>query len=113
VATPEALAKLLEFREELVGSFALEGLHKLRDREEGRCRDEEMDMILGNGPFDDFHILAFTDFSEKIPKTLCHLSVEHLFSVLGNPHQVVLEVIHRMRSRSIILHLLMVLKSSP
>src|SRR5208283_1699989 len=72
-----------------------------------------MDVILGDRTLDDFHIFGLAYLSQKIPQTFCHLSIEHLLSVLRNPHQVVLEVIHRMRSCPVILHLPILLKSSP
>ncbi len=79
----------------------------------GRHRHEEMDMILRDRTGDDFHVLGLTYFSEKISKALSHLSVQHLLPVLGNPDQVVLEVVHRMRRCPVVLHFLMLLKSSP
>lgn len=85
----------------------------VRDGEVGRHGHEEMDMIFRDRAFDDLHIFCLAYLSQKITESFCHLSVKHLLSVFGNPHQVVLEVIHRARSCPVILHTLMLLKSSP
>jgi hypothetical protein len=73
----------------------------------------EMDVILGNGTGDDFHVFGLADLPDKFAQTFCHLSIEDFLPVFGNPHQVVLEVIHRVRSCPVMLHPLMLLKSSP
>ena len=72
-----------------------------------------MDMILRDRTFDDLYILGFAYFPYKIPQPFRHLSVKYLLTVLGDPDQMVLEVIYGMRSGSIVLHIPMVLKSSP
>ena len=74
---------------------------------------EEMDMIFRNRTFYDLYILGLAYFSYKISQSFSHLSIQHLLSVLGNPNQVVLEVIYGMGSGSIILHIPILLKSSP
>jgi hypothetical protein len=71
-----------------------------------------MDVILGNRPFDDFHIFGFAYLSQKIPKAFGHLSIQYLLPVFGNPDHMVLEVIHRMRRGPVVLHLFILLKSS-
>src|SRR5208337_1249744 len=96
-----------------VGGFSFERLHELGDREVGRHGYEEMDMILGNRTLDDFHIFNLAYLSQKIPESFRYLSIQHFLSVFCNPDQVVLEVIHRMRSCPVVLHLLILLKSSP
>ena len=72
-----------------------------------------MHMILGNGTFDDIDLVAFAQLSYEIPQPLRYLSVEHLLTVLRAPYQMVLDVIDRVRSLPVILHTLMLLKSSP
>jgi len=113
VTTPVLFREFLVFRKELVGGFSFERLHELGNGEEGGYRYEEVHMIPGDRPFDDFHVLRLAYLSHKITEAFRYLSIQHLLPVFRNPDQVVLEVIHRMRSCSVVLHILMLLKSSP
>ena len=79
----------------------------------GRYRHEHMDMIPGDRTLDDFHVFRLAYLSQKIPEPFRYLSIEHFLPVFRNPDQVVLEVIHRVRSCPVVLHILMLLKSSP
>jgi len=88
-------------------------LHEFRDGEIGRYRYEEMDMIFRNRTFYDLYIPGLAYLSYKIPQSFRHLSVQHLLSIFGNPDQVVFKVIYGMGGSSIILHIPIVLKSSP
>jgi hypothetical protein len=72
-----------------------------------------MDMIFGDRTFDDLYIFGFAYLSHKFSQPFRHLSVQYLLPVFGDPDQVVLEVKYRMRSCPVMLHLLIVLKSSP
>src|SRR5208282_168848 len=87
--------------------------HEPGDKKVGRYRHKHMDMIPGYRTLDDFHVFCLAYLSQKIPEPFRHLSIEHLLPVFRNPDQVVLEVIHRMRSCPVVLHLLILLKSSP
>ncbi len=79
----------------------------------GRYRHKKMDMIFGDRPFDNLYVFALAYLSYKVPYPFSNLSVQYLLPVFCNPDQVVLKVIHRMRRRSVVLHLLILLKSSP
>ncbi len=72
-----------------------------------------MHVIPGNRTFDDIDLVALAYLSYEIPEPLRYLSVEHLLAVLRAPHHVVLDVIDRVRSFTVILHIVMLLKSSP
>lgn len=72
-----------------------------------------MDMVFGDRTLDDFYIFGFAYFSHKVSKSLCNLSVQNLFPVLRNPDQVGLEVIHGVGCCPVVLHIPIVLKSSP
>ena len=98
MAAPEGSSEFLELGKELVGGFALEGLHEFADGEKGRHREEEMHVILRNGTFDDIDLVALAYLSYEIPQPLRYLSVENLLTVFCDPDHVVLEVIYGMRS---------------
>ena len=72
-----------------------------------------MDVIFGDRTLDDFHVFGLAYLSQKIPEPFRYLSVQHFLPVFRNPDQVVLEVIHRMRSCPVVLYLFILLKSSP
>ena len=95
-----------------MGGLPLEGLHEFADGDVGRYGDEEMHMIFGDRPLDDLHIIGLAYLPEKISESLCHLPIQNLFPVLGDPYQMVLEVIYRMRSLTVVLLSSMLLKSS-
>jgi len=61
-------------------------------------RYKEMDMIFRNRTFYDLYILCLAYLSHKVSQSFSYLSIQHLFPVLGNPDQVVLEVIYGMGS---------------
>jgi hypothetical protein len=72
-----------------------------------------MHVILGDRPFDNLYVLGLAYLSYEIPQPLRYLSVKNLLTVFGDPDHMVLEVIYGMRSFPVILHTLMLLKSSP
>ena len=113
MATPECPSEFLELGKEFVRGFALEGLHEFADGEEGWYGEKEMHVILRNGAFDDIDLVALAYLSYEIPQPLRYLSVENLLTILRAPYQVVLDVIDGVRSFPVILHTLMLLKSSP
>ena len=70
-----------------------------------------MEMVSGDVSFLDIHIHRRTSLADQFAKTQCNLAVQDWFTLLGNPNQVVLEIIDRVRSFSII-HALIVLRSA-
>jgi len=51
-------------------------------------------MVFGDRAFDNFNTLCFAYLPYEISQSLRNLSVQNLFSIFDDPHQVVLEVIH-------------------
>jgi len=72
-----------------------------------------MHVIPGNRAFDAIDLLPLAYLPYEIAKSLRYLSVEHLLAILRAPYHMVLDVIDRVRSLSVILHTVMLLKSSP
>lgn len=113
MAAPEGSPEFFELGKEFVGSFALEGLHEFADGKKWWHGEKEMHVIPGNRTFDDIDLVALAYLSYELPEPLRYLSVENLLAVLRAPYQMVLDVIDRVRRFSVILHTLMLLKSSP
>jgi hypothetical protein len=63
------LLEVLVFGKELAGCFTLEGLHELGDRKTGRHGHEEMNVILDDTTFDNFHVFRLAYLSQKIPRS--------------------------------------------
>lgn len=56
-------------------------------------RYKKVDMVFGDRAFDNFNILCLAYLPYEISLSLRNLSVQNLFSISGDPRQVVLEVI--------------------
>ena len=55
-----------------------------------------MDMILGDMPFDDFHIVSAAYLSYQLPRTCRDKTAEDLLAVLRYPYDVVFDIIDGM-----------------
>lgn len=79
----------------------------------GRHGYKEVDVVFGDRTLDDFNILYFAYLPYEISQSLGHLSVQNLFPVIRNPDQMVREVIYGVGCCPVVLHIPIVLKSSP
>ncbi len=71
-------------------------------------------MVFRNMPFDDLNIRGLADLSDQVPNPDRHFPAKHRLAVLGDPHNVILDVIDTMRSLPVVLHnTASLLKSSP
>ena len=61
-------------------------------------------MVCGDVTFQYLDILALGDFYDEFPGTQCAPGGEDWFTILGNPDDMIFEVIQRMGSFSIVLH---------
>ena len=53
--------------------------------------DENMDMIWGDGAWNDFDILLYADSPDEVSRSLAYLSLQHTVAILGNPRDVELD----------------------
>lgn len=95
---PEMIAPELLFQDsvliqELVGCFAFYQLHYGGNGKVGRVGDEYVDMIRGHFTFDYLDIVGLADLADQIPGSCGSFSIEHLFSVFGDPHQVGFQIV--------------------
>jgi hypothetical protein len=64
-----------------------------------------MDMVLTHMPFDYLNVIRLTDLSHQFAHPRPHHPTQHRPAVLGNPHQVVLEIVFRVTRRPVNLHM--------
>jgi len=71
-------------------------------------------MVFGDVAFNDLDIHGLADFSNQFPETKGHVSKEDRLAVLGDPYQMVLQIVNRMRGLAVVFHsTASLLKSSP
>jgi len=70
----------------------------------GRVGNEYVDVIRGHFAFDYLNIIRLADLADEISRSYGGFSIEHLFSVFGDPHQVGFQIVFGMACSSIILH---------
>jgi hypothetical protein len=78
-----------------------------------RAGDEEVDMNFAHVPFEDFDLQLRTNVSYELPQANGYVRPKQLFTVLRDPHKVLLQVKSGVRCPSVVLHLTNVLKWSP
>jgi hypothetical protein len=72
----------------------LDRLHDTARREVGRDTEQQMDMVGTYVPFENFDVLASTDFPDQIPQAVPDLPAEHRLAILRGEHEVVVQAIH-------------------
>ena len=85
-------------------SLAFKFLDQTTDRDLGRDRHEQMDVILGHVAFDDIHIFPLANFSDHIPNSEGNRPFQNLFPVLRDPDQVQMDRKNRMRTMPVCAH---------
>jgi hypothetical protein len=71
-------------------------------------------MILGDVGADNLNVHTFTNFSDKLPYTGCHVSKEYRLAVFGDPYKMIFDVVYGMRGLAVFFHnSSSLLKSSP
>ena len=63
-----------------------------------------MHVVFAHMPLDYLYLSAQAGLSYQFPRSCSYLSFQHLIPILRYPHKVVLDVIQRMRSASILRH---------
>ena len=63
-----------------------------------------MDMILAHMPLHDLDLQLRADVSHELPQTDGYVRPQQLLAVLGDPHEVVLQVEPSMGGPSVVLH---------
>ena len=95
-------------RGELILQFvrrrAFQVLHDLRWTERWRTGHHHMYMVGAEMAFHNRDFTAHTDLSDDVACAFGDLAPQHLVTVFGDPHQMILNVVHGMRSLAIVGH---------
>src|SRR5262249_54458861 len=102
--TPALLVQMAELLEELSRRLALDPLHEVARRDMRRAGDEQVNMILTHMPLEDLDLQLRTDVPHELPQADGDIRPQQLLAVLGDPHQVELDVKARMGGPSVVLH---------
>ena len=105
MSAPKLPTQVRELHQQLVTGLALEVLHHFAHRQIGRYRYKQMDVVLTHMPFDYLYLIRSTDLSHQFAHPRPNHPTQHRPAVLGNPHQVILEIVFRVTRRSVDLHM--------
>lgn len=71
-------------------------------------------MIFGDVAFDDLNLQGLAYLPDKFPQTAGHVSKENRLAVLGDPNQMIFQIVYGMGGLAVVLHgTASLLKSSP
>ena len=99
--TPELLAEVWVFLQELSGGLTLEILGNLGYRELRWHGNEQVDMVFGDMPSDDLDVVGSCDLSDEVSHTIAYVACEDWLSILGGPDKVILAIKDRVRGFAI------------
>jgi hypothetical protein len=101
---PVCLAQMRICAEELMRRFSFDLLYQSANCDLWWDGNEQVNMILGNVPFDDIHILPLAYLADHVPNSKSHFTFKYLFPVFRNPNQMKVDHENRMRTMPIFAH---------
>ena len=113
VSPPKCPAHAFILHHEFPGRFPLEQFDQLTDRDMGRHRYEDMDVVPRYMPFDDLQIVTLAYLPDETSQPNRYVSTQYRLAIFCDPYDVVLDVINGMARFPIIFHTASILKSSP
>ena len=97
VSSPKLPVQLAKLLQHLPAASPLDPLHQLAHRYLRRHRYQQMHMVWRNVSFHDVHFLARAGLFYQLSQSLTNFTSQHWLAILGYPHQMVLQIIDRMR----------------
>ena len=97
VSSPKLPIQLAKLLQHLPAASPLDPLHQLAHRHLRRHRHQQMHMVRRNMPFHNVHILARACLLYQLSQSSPDFSSQHRLAIFGYPHQVVFQVINRVR----------------
>lgn len=102
VSPPVALLQHRELLEPFAGGTPFDPAHDLTRCHGGRCRDEDVHMILAHDPLQNLDLEDLACLPDQLSHAQRHITCEDLVAVLGDPDKVVLDVLNRVTAISIL-----------
>ena len=113
MSAPERFAEVLELGHHFPRTSSLEALHQLAYRYMRRNRHKDVHMILGYMAPNDLYIPYTTNLTDKLSNSSRCLTRQYRLTIFCYPNQVVFDIVCRMARLTVMLHVRIILKSSP
>lgn len=97
VPSPKLSAQLAELFQHPSAATSLDSLHQLAYRYLRRYRHQQMHMVHSNMPTQDVDIQLGTRLPNQFAQATHYLSAQHWLAILGDPHQVVFQIVNCVR----------------
>lgn len=105
MSPPKLPTQMRELHHQLVAGLPFEILHHFAHRQIGRHRHKQIDMVFAHVPFNYLNIIRPTDLPHQFAHPRPHRPTQHHPAVLGDPNQMVLEIVFRVTRRPVYLHM--------
>jgi len=104
VPPPKLLLDVRKLCHQVVRGLPFQPLQQSADRHLRRNRNKQMDMVLGNVPLQNLHLMLRAYLPDQIPHPRRHLANQRRSPVLRYPHQMQMDLENRMRPVSVFCH---------
>ena len=104
VPTPELFLQVRKLGQQVMRSPAFQPLHQAADRCLRRDRNQQMNVVLRDVPFQYRDIVLPTDVPDQIPHPHCYISRQCRSPVFRDPHEVKMDIEYSVRAPPIFRH---------
>ena len=104
VSSPKLPVQLAKLLQHLPAAPSLDPLHQLAHRHLRRHRHQQVHIVWRNVPLHNVHIQARAGLSYQLLQSFPDFSSQHRLAIFGYPHQVVFQIIDRVRRLSVAHH---------
>jgi len=101
MSSPELAIQFSELLQHTSAAAPFQALNQLADRQAGRNRDQQVNVIRRHMTADDIHIQRHTRLPDQLSQPKCNLSPQHRLAILGDPHYMVFQIVNRVCCLSI------------
>jgi hypothetical protein len=104
MTTPILTTQRFKFMEQSVRTLTLQPLDQSADRQLRRDGHKQVDVILGDMPFQNLNRLIPANFPEHFPRPIRYISHQNRLPILGYPHQMQMDDKNTMGTMPIFAH---------
>jgi hypothetical protein len=102
VSSPKLSAQLAKLLHHPSTTSPFDSLHQLAHRYLWRHRHQQMYVVFSHMSTQDVHIQCSTRLPSQFAQATRYLSAQHWLAILGNPHQVIFQIIDCVRRLAVI-----------